>query len=355
MTRGPTSLRRQLLYFGLIAAVMPILVLLMVVFATTSSEEIIDGPNGRQVIGESTSGDVPAAVTVTAIALAAAAAAAVWVWSGRAVRPMNRIRALADEVQAGSLDRRLDLQATAREVQELGDSFDRMLDRLERASGTQQRLIEDTSHELRTPLAALAVNNEIIRNHPDPTADDYRSSLDRSDALIARLQLTIDELLTQARSRTQQARQVDNDLALIVRRVADQCRTIDPTIAIAVASPDRLLLPIDGPSIERMLTNLVENAARFAPKGTAVEIEVGKAPPTLSVTDHGPGIAREDLPHVFDRYYRADEGGGHGIGLALVRQVADAHGSIEVESPPEGQRTGTRFVMRFDEAPGTHR
>lgn len=349
MTRAPTSLRRQLLFFGLVAAVVPVLVLLLVVFATASSEEITDGPGGQQVVVRSTSGGVPPAVTVTAIAVGAAAAAAVWFWSARAVQPMNRIRALADEIQAGSLDRRLDLDATAREVQELGDSFDRMLDRLERASGTQRRLIEDASHELRTPLAALAVNNEVIRNHPDPTADDYRASLDRSDALVARLQLTIDELLTQARSRSQQTRQVDNDLAVIVRRVADQYRAIDPTIDIVVTGPDRLLLPIDGPSIERMLTNLVENAARFAPVGTVVEVEVGADPPTLSVTDHGPGISQDDLPHVFDRYYRADEGGGHGIGLALVKQVADAHGSIRVESPPDGRAVGTRFLVCFDQ------
>jgi signal transduction histidine kinase len=290
-------------------------------------------------------------VTVSAIALAAAAAIAVWFWSARAVRPMNRIRALADEIQAGSLDRRLDLHATAWEVQELGDSFDRMLDRLERASGTQRQLIEDTSHELRTPLAALAVNNEVIRNHPDPTTDDYRASLDRSDALIARLQLTIDQLLTQARSRTQQTRQVDNDLAAIVDRVADRHRTLDRDIDIVVTGPERLLLAIDGPSIERLLTNLVENAVRFTPEGVPVEIDIGGDPPTLSVTDHGPGIAPGDLPHVFDRYYRADESRGQGIGLALVKQVADAHGSIQIESPPDGLETGTRFVLRFGESP----
>lgn len=345
----PISLRRQLLLFGLAAAVVPVLVLLMVVFATASSEEITDGPDGQQMTIQSTTSGVPPAVTVTAIALAAAAAVAVWFWAGRAVRPMNRITALADDIQAGSLDRRLDLHVAAREVQELGDSFDRMLDRLERASRTQQQLIEDTSHELRTPLAALAVNNEVIRNHPDPTADDYRASLDRSDALVARLQLTIDELLTQARSRTRQTRQVDNDLAAIVRRVADHHRSTNPDIGIVITGPDRLLLPIDGPSIERMLTNLVENAARFTPDSMPIEVDVADDPPTLSVTDHGPGIAPEDLPNVFDRYYRADESAGQGIGLALVKQIADAHGSIQIESPPDGRQTGTRFVMRFDE------
>lgn len=353
MTKRPISLLRQLLLFGLVASVVPILALLVVVFATASTEEVTDGPDGTRIVVESTTVGVPPAVTLTALALAAASTLAVWFWSAQAVRPMKRILELVDEIQAGSLDRRLDLHASAGEVQDLADSFDRMLDRLERAGAVQQRLIEDTSHELRTPLTALAVNNEVIRNHPDPTTDDYRASLDRSHALIARLQLTIDALLAQARSRNQQTRQVDNDVAVIVRRVVDQQAAIDPDTDILVTGPGQLLLPIDGPSIERMLTNLVQNAVRFAPLGTPVEIEFTADPPTLSVTDHGPGIAQEDLPHVFDRYYRADESegqgnDGHGIGLALVRQVADAHGSIQVESPPDGLDSGTRFLMRFE-------
>ncbi len=351
------SLRRQLLVFGLTATLVPIFLLLSVVFATSTSEEIIEGPaggemiegpDGRQISIESSSGDVPTAVPVVAIALAGSAAVAVWFWSERAVRPMQRITALADEIQAGSLDRRLGLDGAATEAQELGDSFDRMLDRLERASRTQQQLIEDTSHELRTPLAALAVNNEVIRSHPDPNADDYKASLDRGDALIARLQLTIDELLKDARARTHEARQVDNDLMAIVNRVAEQHRTVNPSSPLLVTGPEELRLAIDGPSIERMLTNLVENAARFSPSDTPIEVEVSEDPPTLSVTDHGPGIAREDLPRLFDRYFRADQGEGHGIGLALVKQVADAHGSIEVDSPANARGTGTRIVVAFD-------
>jgi signal transduction histidine kinase len=333
----------------------PVLALLFVVFATAATEDVTRGPDGQEIIVRSTTGGVPFAVTVAAVALAAMAAVAVWFWSARAVRPMSDIAALADEIQAGSLDRRLDLAPTAREVQQLGDSFDRMLDRLEAASNTQERLIEDTSHELRNPLTALAVNNEVTRNHANPTTEDFMAGLDRSDALIARLERTIDELLSEARTRTQQTRQVDNDLVAIVRRVADQHRTIDPAVDIVVTAPERLLLPIDGSSVERMLTNLIENAARFTPDGMPVEIDVTESPPTLTVTDHGPGIPPEELPHVFDRYYRADHGPGHGIGLAIVKQVADAHGSIQVESPPSNRPTGTRFVMQFTEERGPSR
>lgn len=343
------SLRVQLLLFGLAATVLPIFALLSVVFATSTSEEIIEGPAGEQLIGESSSGDVPPIVVVAAIGLALAATVAVWLWSARAVRPMKDITALADEIQAGSLDRRLGLDGVTGEVQQLGDSFDRMLDRLESASRTQQQLIEDTSHELRTPLAALAVNNEVLRNHPDPTDVEYEAFLDRSDALVERLQLTIDDLLKGARARARRASQIDNDLMEIAHRVADHHRRVSPECRIVVTGPDELRLAIDGPSVERALANLVENAARHSPTGEpiAVDVRVGDSV-TLAVTDHGPGIAPEDLPRVFDRYFRADEGGGHGIGLALVKQVADAHGSIHVESPVPGRPDGSTFELRFD-------
>ena len=355
MTGRQRSLRGQLLAFGLVATILPILVLLVTVFATsTSSEVVLEGAEGPLVDEGETSGDVPVAVPIVGIAVAVAAAVGIWSWSGRAVRPMNDITALADEIQAGSLDRRLGLDGAVREVQDLGDSFDRMLDRLERSGQTQRQLIEDASHELRTPLAALAVNTEVMRNHPDPTDADYEQSLARSEELVRRLQLTIDELLRGARSRNEATRQIDNDLVAIVQRVVEQHRTLRPEIPVSVTAPAERRAAIDGPSVERAVANLVENAARFSPPGTPIEIEVNAAGvPTVSVSDSGPGIAPEDCAFVFDRYYRADEGGGQGIGLALVKQVADAHGSITLESPPAGRTQGTRFVMHFaDPTPG---
>lgn len=363
MTRRPRlSLRTHLLLFGLAATVIPIVVLLGTVFATSTSEEVFEEAPEQQQAGTTTAAEtsVPVIVPVVAVGLAAAAAVAVWRWSARAVRPMTEIAAVAEEIQAGSLDRRIGLAGEAREVQDLGDSFDRMLDRLERSSRTQHQLIEDTSHELRTPLAALAVNNEVIRARTDATSADYRASLDRSDALIRRLQLTIDELLRDARQRTEHTRQVDNDLVQIVERVADQHRAVRPDVALVVTAPAQCRLAIDGPSIERALTNLVENASRFSPPGAPIEVVVEVGPATLSVTDHGPGIAPEDQSRVFDRYYRADatdgngngDASGKGIGLALVKQVAEAHGSIHIESPVPNRDRGTRFVISFaDDSP----
>lgn len=348
MSLRPRSLRRQLTLLGAAAVLIPLLALFSVVSFTFSSEEVFLNEDGtpRQMVEESTT--VPTPVIVAAILLSAVGCVAVWFWAGRAVQPMAKIASVADDIQAGSLDRRIAMRDGASEVRVLADSFDAMLDRLAVASNNQQRLVEDASHELRTPLAALAVNNEIILQKPRPTLDDYRASAERNEALITRLQTTIDELLADARARTETVRRVDNDLMAIVRRVVDQQRIVAPGVPIVVRGPAELRLGIDGPSMERALVNLLDNATRYSPPGVSVEVSVaGGEEPRLHVTDRGPGIPVDRLATVFDRYDRDDQTGRSGIGLALVKQVAEAHGSIEVTSPLEDGTSGTRFTMTF--------
>lgn len=350
--RGPKSLRRQLLLLGFIAVVLPVLTLFVIVAATISSEEISVADDGREMVVAQESTAIPREIILGAVLVSAVGCVVVWVWAGRAVRPMAKITAVANEIQAGSLDRRIDLDGGTVEVQALADSFDGMLHRLSHASTTQQQLIEDASHELRTPLAALAVNNEIILSKADPSPEDYRESAQRNEALIARLQMTIDDLLVDARDRSRRAQQVGNDLVEIVARVVDQHRAVNPAIPIIVRAPKELHLGIDGPSVQRALVNLVENAARYSPPGVPVEIDVVADVPSISVTDHGPGIASDQREAIFDRYFQGPDGGGAGIGLALVKQVAEANGSIEVTSPLGPDRPGTRFTIFFSSGQG---
>ncbi len=340
------SLRNQLFVLGALTAVVPLLILLSVMYTTTTSEAVRVGADGQErVVAGTATNDLPYEVVAAAVILGAVALAVVWRWSGRATAPMRHITRVAEEIQAGSLDRRIALAGQAAETQALADSFDAMLDRLERSTTIQQRLLEDVSHELRTPLAALAVNNEIALNNPDATLDDYRNAAQRGEALIARLGATIDELLAGARSRAEITGQVDNDLVAVVTRVGDQQRILHPDRRIEVTGPTVLRLGIDGPSVERALTNLVDNAIRHSPAHSTVLIEVTDQPPTLSVTDHGPGIALADQNRVFDRYRSG--GTGVGIGLTLVKQVADAHGTIDITSPRPGLEHGTRFTINF--------
>lgn len=340
------SLRNQLFVLGALTALVPLLVLLSVMYTTTTSEAVRVGPDGHeQVIAGTRANDLPLEVVAAAALLGSAALAVVWRWSGRATSPMRHIARVADEIRAGSLDRRIGLTGQAAETQALADSFDAMLDRLEESTTIQQRLVEDVSHELRTPLAALAVNNEIALNNAEATIDDYRAAAQRGEALIARLGATIDELLAGARSKAEWTGQVDNDLMAVINRVVDQQRVLRPDQRIEVTGPRALRLGIDGPSVERALSNLVDNAARYTPADAPIRIEVTEDPPTMSVTDHGPGIPLVDQARVFDRYHSGETGAG--IGLALVKQVAEAHGTIAVISPLPRCDHGTRFTITF--------
>lgn len=346
--RWPRSLKRQLVLLGIAAVVLPVLTLFAIVAATISSEEISVGDDGVERIVAEESTAVPTPIIVGAGLVSLAGCVTVWLWAGRAVRPMATITSVANEIQAGSLDRRIELTGAADEVQSLADSFDGMLHRLSQSTTSQQQLIEDASHELRTPLAALAVNNEIMLSKVDPTVGDYLDSAQRSEALIARLQATIDELLVGARDRSRRTQQVDNDLVEIVARVVDQHRAANPAVPVVVRAPKELHLGIDGPSVQRAIVNLVENAARYSPPGVPVEIDVIDGESSrITVTDHGPGISTDQRETIFDRYFQGDDGGGAGIGLALVKQVAETHGGIEVTSPLGPDQSGTRFTITF--------
>lgn len=355
MRRGrPRSLRARLTVAGFAFMLLPVAVLLAVVLAT---QEQVESETGAAVPGHDGVPEVTAGlspwVVITAVLLLLPAALAAWWWAGRAVQPLQRITGLADAVQQGSLDRRIRLTGAAAEVQSLADSFDRMLDRLDEASANQRRLIEDTSHALRTPLAALAATTEVALNDPGHEPDDLRLAVDRAARLTARLRETVDSLLSDARAREGLTGQRDNDLMGIVRRVVDQQRLASPDRTIEIMGPDRLFLGIDGESVDRALTSLVENAVAHTPPGGPVLVRVAVEPGgvALSVTDDGPGIHHDDLDRVFERYRRGPDGGpsdrqGTGIGLALAKQVADAYGGITVVSPV-GPAGGTRFTIRF--------
>lgn len=358
------TLRAQLALVGFVGMVVPIAMLLAVVFVTESEIETDVDDAGASTtttsVTEETSGVSPL-VPLTAALLALPAAAAVWWWAGRAVRPIDHITSVADDIQEGSLDRRIGERRAPTEVQALAGSFDRMLDRLAQASATQRQLIEDTSHELRTPLAALAANVEVMLASEEPTLADYRAATARIEAMVERLQITIESLLVDARHRSDTVRQVDNDIMAIVERVAGQQRALSPDLAITVDGPAVVHLGIDGASVERAVANLVHNAARFSPPDGVLAIEVRRTPTRveLSVIDQGPGIEPGEVDRLFDRYYRSPASGdgagevdgadgeiGHGLGLALVKQVADAYGGITVTSPlgPDG---GSRFTLVF--------
>ncbi|MVO88626.1 HAMP domain-containing protein [Streptomyces sp. p1417] len=294
-----------------------------------------------------------AAALWTVLALGPLAGGTAWWWAGRAVRPIDRVRAVADDIQGADLGRRIALRHGPTEVVTLAASFDGMLDRLQQAAETQRRLVEETSHELRIPLAVLVTNAEVLLAHPEPTLTVYRQGLERSRSAAVRLRAVLDELLVDARGRARTLDRRPVDLMAVAGAVVEDAgvQAAAKNTRLSLSGPPAAVCPVDEPTVRRAIGNLVDNAVRYAPGGTAVHVsvEVTGAEAAVAVTDHGPGIPAGDQARVFQRFWRGrTEAPGTGLGLAIARQVAAAHGgTLTLTSPgPTGDGCVFRLTVR---------
>ena len=294
-------------------------------------------------------------VTAGPVLLALAVGVGVFL-AGRALDPIDRIVRTSEQIGAEDLSRRLHLPPSPDEVGRLAATFDQMLDRLDRAFQRQRQFTADAAHELRTPLALLIAQADAALARPR-RAEEYRAALASGREDAARLSQLLNELLTLARA---DAGELPLDLEpLELNALADDVLlTLAP---LAAARGVRLGRPPRGPAVPveadqtrltQLLVNLIDNGLKYTPAGGAVTVSVGHTPAAavLRVTDTGVGIAPEHLPHVFERFYRADKArsrgeGGAGLGLAICRWIAQAHGGdITVASEPD---RGTTFTVRL--------
>jgi len=350
MGRGWRSLRTRIAVLGFLAGYVPALLLFGVVVVSDVETEAAGA--GSELV-TSTSGQRSAWVTWTVLALAPVAAALAWGLAGRAVRDIDRVRAVAEDIEAADLSRRVGLDRGPSEVVRLAASIDEMLARLEQAAETQRRLIEETSHELRTPLSVLMANAEVLLAHPEPSIEVYRHGLQKTATAAARLRATIDELLVDARGRARTIARRPADLMAVVRAVADDVAVLAAakTIDLAVSGPEAAECAFDEPTVRRAVTNLVDNAVRYAPDGSTVEItvEVTAYDIAVVVTDHGAGIPLAEQEEVFRRFWRSrTDVAGTGLGLPIANQVALAHGGeLTLVSPgPAGDGCAFRLTLR---------
>jgi signal transduction histidine kinase len=320
--RRAWSLRVQLAVVGFAAIYAPVLLVLGVDVVT--EEEVTTTVDGATVV---TSGGRSPWLVATVVLLAPVALALAWWWSGRATRPLDRVRAVADEIGATDLRRRIGLDRGPTEVVALAGSFDAMLDRLEEAAEVQRTLIEETSHELRTPLAVVATTADVLLAHPSPSSSDVRTGLERVRSAADRLAAAVDGLLVEARGRARALVRRPTDLVALIRAIVDEVAVVASS-PIVVTAPDELRVPIDEATVRRAIANLVDNAVRHAPGGTTVRIALASSEGgvTLAVSDDGPGLPLEAEERAFDRFWRTDRSPGAGLGLPIARQVAHAHG-----------------------------
>ena len=259
--------------------------------------------------------------------------------------PVQRLtRAAEDVTETRDLSRRIDDDGSD-ELSRLAATFNTMLAALEDSARSQRQLVSDASHELRTPLTSLRTNIEVLtRDEALPPGEreqllrDVTEQLGEMTALIA-------ELVELARGDQAPAEPEDVRLDLVTADAIERTRRNRPGVSFTSELEETLITGVPA-TIERAISNLLDNAAKWSPAESAVEVTVHDG--EVTVRDHGPGIGEEDLPFVFDRFYRATEARsmpGSGLGLAIVRQVAEAHGgSVSAEAAEGG---GTRMRLRL--------
>jgi two-component system sensor histidine kinase MprB len=286
---------------------------------------------------------VLAVVAAAGVALAAALGALV---AGVALAPVRRFTRRTEEI-AGNPDpvERIVVHGDD-ELARLARSFNSTLDALERSVEAQRHLVADASHELRTPIASLRANVQTLEDS-DRLPEHERAAL-RADIISELDELTdlVGDVVELARGskpgRVLDDVHVDRIVAAQVERAQSRGGVdvvfhteLEPTVIRG--EPDR---------VNRAVANLLENAVKWSPQGG--EVEIGLRGGTLTVRDHGPGFGPDDLPHIFERFYRAEGSRGmpgSGLGLAIVRQAAEAHGgSVEAANAPGG---GALMRVRF--------
>ena len=277
----------------------------------------------------------------------ALAAAASRLFSRRVIAPVTELTEAAEHIEAtGDLGRRVDV-AGDDEVGRMAARFNAMIARLQDSQSQQRQLVADASHELRTPVTSLRTNVEVLRDAPPMAEAERRAILDDVVEQAEELGNLVGDLISLARDGEAAPEAEDVRLDELVAESVVRARRHAPHTdfqllaeqSVVTGAPDRL---------GRAINNLLDNAAQHSDR---VEVRVSRDG-TISVRDHGPGIPEEDLPHLFDRFYRGATARGRpgsGLGLAIVRQVAESHGgSVRVESPEDG---GARFVLSLPGSP----
>ena len=342
-----------------------------------------DGPTVRYVIrpltdagpqfGALLTGADPAAaelgprqvLTTVLLVLPLAVLAAVLVGSwiaGRALEPLGQIITEVREIADGtSLHRRLAKAMVEDELGRLAQTLNEMMVRLERSFSALRRFTADASHELKTPLTVMRAGLERALATP-ALPPDALPWLEEALQELNRMTELVDALLTLAR--VDEGRAPLHREPLDLRAIVDEARETGELLAeqagvtIAIETPpDPLMFDVDRSRMRQLLLNLLTNAMKYTPRGGRVSVRLGheNGRITLAVADTGIGIAPGDVPHIFDRFYRADtartrtgERPGAGLGLAICKWIAEAHGgSIEVQSRPG---RGTVFTVSLPKA-----
>jgi signal transduction histidine kinase len=294
-----------------------------------------------------------AAIRVALLVLGALAVslALVYPLSRSITRPVEKLTSVVEAYGRGDLSRRSGLGGLQDEVGRLARSFDEMADRIQATRKAEKELLANVSHELRTPLARIKVALELI----DAPDSGVRRRLATIGEEVDDLDRMVADILTATRLdlAALPLRKVPVDVAALIEKARQRVLALDPSLRIDARVEPGLTVLADEALLSRALDNLLDNARKYA-SGTPVELEarLQDGAVVLAVRDHGPGIPPGDLPRVFDPFFRGEgapgRAEGFGLGLALARRVAEAHGGSAQAEHAEGG--GARIELRFPAA-----
>ena len=275
-----------------------------------------------------------------------------WWFVSRALRPITHISSTAVKISAGDLSQRINIAETESELGQLAAVLNSTFARLEAAFAQQQQFTSDAAHELRTPVSVMLTQAQTALNR-ERTAPEYRETVETCQRAAQRMRRLIESLLALARldAGQEQMKRLQFDFSKTISDCVEMVKPMAEERGVKIISElSALEITGDSERLAQVVTNLLTNAIQYnLPDGEVrVKLESQSGMAILTVTDKGQGIAPEDLPRVFERFYRADKSrstGGNGLGLAISKAVVEAHGgTIEVSSTEDA---GTVFTVRL--------
>ena len=275
------------------------------------------------------------------LALALAAGGGIFL-ARRALKPVDKISETAQEIGESDLSRRINVN-TKDELGRLAATLNEMIGRLEKAFQRQKEFTSDASHELRTPLAVIEAESSLALQKERPSSD-YRQSLETISQESRQMSSLIDQLLSLARADAgkEQWNFTEVNLARLITDLGNDVEVLcqEKGLTFRLGETEDLTVNGDEARLRELFMNLLDNAIRYTPAPGTVSVSLRREGQmaVVAITDTGVGIPDEDIPFIFDRFYRVDKSrsraeGGTGLGLAICRHIAEAHGGrIEVES-----------------------
>ena len=260
-----------------------------------------------------------------------------WGVARNGLRPVRRLTTAVEDITRTERLEPIPVEGTD-EIARLAASFNGMLVALSASQNRQRQLVADAGHELRTPLTSLRTNLDLlVQSDGSLPAEQRRELLDDVRGQIAEMTTLVGDLVELARDEPVADAVEPVELAAVVGQAVTRVRRRATSLVFEVTTQPWWLTG-DAGDLERAITNLLDNAAKWSPEGGTVRVDLRQG--TLMIADSGPGIAPDDLPHVFDRFYRSAESRqlpGSGLGLSIVRAVAERHGGrVKAETGANG-------------------